>query len=194
MRAPPRPIPSRMDPNFRVGYAQTWQVSIQRDLPWALQMTATYLGVKGTHGVQEFLPNSYPLGAADPCPDCPLDLYIELRAATQRANPARSNCAADCAPGSLLRCSTPIRNRLTMTQCSADRDISRAHRKADFSSGSSASTSARAADRAGLARPEGRAIAVLLRSAASAQPAGAVHHRPGTGRRNTTGRLARPRS
>ena len=34
---------------------------MQRDLPWALQMTATYLGVKGTHGAQEFLPNSYPL-------------------------------------------------------------------------------------------------------------------------------------
>jgi trimeric autotransporter adhesin len=60
-----------IDPNFRVGYAQTWQVSIQRDLPWALQMTATYLGVKGTHGVQQFLPNSYPLGADNPCPSCP---------------------------------------------------------------------------------------------------------------------------
>ena len=59
-----------IDPNFRVGYAQTWQVSIQRDLPWALQMTATYLGVKGTHGIQQFFPNSYPLGAADPCPHC----------------------------------------------------------------------------------------------------------------------------
>ena len=66
-----------IDPNFRIGYAQTWQVSIQRDLPWALQMTATYLGVKGTHGVQEFLPNSYPLGAADPCPDCPAGFVYE---------------------------------------------------------------------------------------------------------------------
>ena len=39
-----------VDPNFRVGYAQTWQLSIQRDLPAALQLTATYLGVKGTRG------------------------------------------------------------------------------------------------------------------------------------------------
>jgi hypothetical protein len=35
-------------------------------------MTATYLGVKGTRGVQEFLPNTYPIGAANPCPACPL--------------------------------------------------------------------------------------------------------------------------
>jgi len=66
-----------IDPNFRVGYAQTWQVSVQRDLPWALQMTATYLGVKGTHGVQQFLPNSYPLGAANPCPGCPAGFVYE---------------------------------------------------------------------------------------------------------------------
>ena len=34
-------------------------------------MTATYLGVKGTRGVQQFLPNTYPIGAVSPCPDCP---------------------------------------------------------------------------------------------------------------------------
>ena len=60
-----------VDPNFRVGYAQTWQLSIQRDLPAALQLTAAYLGVKGTRGVQQFLPNTYPIGAVNPCPDCP---------------------------------------------------------------------------------------------------------------------------
>jgi hypothetical protein len=60
-----------VDPNFRVGYAQTWQLSVQRDLPGALQLTATYLGVKGTRGVQQFLPNTYPIGAASPCTDCP---------------------------------------------------------------------------------------------------------------------------
>jgi hypothetical protein len=53
-----------------VGYAQTWQLSAQRDLPWALVMTATYLGTKGTHGMQEFLPNTYPIGATNPCPSC----------------------------------------------------------------------------------------------------------------------------
>jgi hypothetical protein len=59
-----------IDPNLRVGYAQNWQVSAQRDLPWALVVTASYLGTKGTHGMQEFLPNSYPIGATNPCPAC----------------------------------------------------------------------------------------------------------------------------
>jgi hypothetical protein len=61
-----------IDPGFRVGYAQTWQLAVQRDLPAALQLTATYLGVKGTHGLQQVLPNTYPIGATNPCPDCPL--------------------------------------------------------------------------------------------------------------------------
>ena len=61
-----------IDPNFRVGYAQVWQVAVQRDLPGALQLTATYLGVHGSNGVQQFLPNTYPLGAANPCPACPI--------------------------------------------------------------------------------------------------------------------------
>src|SRR5579884_2069 len=60
-----------VDPNFRVGYAQEWNASIQRDLPGSLQMTASYLGIKGTRGVQEFLPNTYAPGAANPCPACP---------------------------------------------------------------------------------------------------------------------------
>jgi hypothetical protein len=59
-----------IDPNLRVGYAQNWQLSVQRDLPWALVVTATYLGTKGTHGMQEFLPNTYPIGATNPCPTC----------------------------------------------------------------------------------------------------------------------------
>ena len=60
-----------VDPNFRPGYSQNWQVSVQRDMPAALVLTVLYLGSKGTHEVQDFLPNSYPLGAANPCPACP---------------------------------------------------------------------------------------------------------------------------
>lgn len=60
-----------IDPNFRVGYAQNWDLAIQRDLPGSLQFTATYLGTKGTRGLQEFLPNTYAPGAANPCPSCP---------------------------------------------------------------------------------------------------------------------------
>jgi hypothetical protein len=61
-----------VDPNFRVGYAQNWQLSLQRDLPGSLQLTATYLGIKGTRGMQEFLPNTFPIGAVNPCPVCPV--------------------------------------------------------------------------------------------------------------------------
>ena len=66
-----------IDPNFRIGYAQAWQLSVQRDMPFALQMTATYQGTKGTHGPQEILPNSYPLGAPNPCPSCPSGFVYE---------------------------------------------------------------------------------------------------------------------
>jgi hypothetical protein len=66
-----------IDPNFQIGYAQTWQLSVQRDLPFAMQMTATYSGIKGTHGPQEILPNSYPLGTANPCPQCPSGFVYE---------------------------------------------------------------------------------------------------------------------
>jgi hypothetical protein len=59
-----------IDPNFHVGYAQNWDVSIQRDLPGALVVTALYLGIKGTRAQQEFLPNTFPTGA-NPCVGCP---------------------------------------------------------------------------------------------------------------------------
>jgi hypothetical protein len=60
-----------VDPNFRVGYVHNWQASVQRDLPGSLQLTATYLGIKGTRQMQEFLPNTYAPEALDPCPLCP---------------------------------------------------------------------------------------------------------------------------
>jgi len=60
-----------VDPNLRVGYAQDWQLSVQSDLPGALVATVTYSGVKGTRGMQELLPNTYPIGAVNPCPACP---------------------------------------------------------------------------------------------------------------------------
>lgn len=60
-----------VDPNFRIGYAQNWNLSVQRDLPFALQMVATYLGIKGTRGVQQFLPNTYAPGGINPCVSCP---------------------------------------------------------------------------------------------------------------------------
>jgi hypothetical protein len=61
-----------VDPHLRVGYAQIWQLSLQRDLPAALQATVTYRGTKGTRGIQEILPNTYPFGGVNPCPSCPV--------------------------------------------------------------------------------------------------------------------------
>jgi hypothetical protein len=34
-------------------------------------MVATYLGIKGTRAQQQFLPNTVPVGALNPCPTCP---------------------------------------------------------------------------------------------------------------------------
>jgi hypothetical protein len=61
-----------VDPNYRVGYVQTWNLTARRDLPGSLQMTAAYLGNKGTHGAQQFLPNTYPAGGNNPCLSCPV--------------------------------------------------------------------------------------------------------------------------
>jgi outer membrane receptor protein involved in Fe transport len=60
-----------VDPDFRVGYAHNWQASVQRDLPASLTVLATYLGTKGSHLMQEILPNTYPVGAVNPCASCP---------------------------------------------------------------------------------------------------------------------------
>jgi hypothetical protein len=60
-----------VDPGFRVGFAQNWQVSAQRDLPYSMTVVATYLGTKGSRLMQQFLPNTYPAGAENPCPACP---------------------------------------------------------------------------------------------------------------------------
>jgi len=40
------------------------------DMPKALVGTITYNGIKGTHAMQAFLPNTYPEGAVNPCPSC----------------------------------------------------------------------------------------------------------------------------
>jgi hypothetical protein len=60
-----------VDPAFRVGSAHNWQASVQRDLPSSLTVIATYLGSHGTHLMQQVLPNTYPVGASNPCLTCP---------------------------------------------------------------------------------------------------------------------------
>lgn len=50
-------------PNFQIGYVHYWQVLAQQNLPGAFVLTVIYNGNKGTHLVQEFLPNTVPTGA-----------------------------------------------------------------------------------------------------------------------------------
>ena len=87
-----------VDPDFRVGYAQNWQASVQRDLPASLTVIATYLGTKGSHLMQEFLPNTYPAGAVNPCPTCPAGFVLpDVERQLDRGMPARCSCAVGCA-------------------------------------------------------------------------------------------------
>jgi|KBSMisStandDraft_5_1062788.scaffolds.fasta_scaffold06351_3 hypothetical protein len=74
-----------VDPNLRVGASQNWQALVQRDLPGSLTMTATYLGTKGSHLFQEFLPNTYAPGSAIPCPSCPAGfIYLTSNGSSSR--------------------------------------------------------------------------------------------------------------
>jgi trimeric autotransporter adhesin len=74
-----------IDPHFRPGYAQNWQLSVQQDLPLSMQITATYLGIKGTHVPQRILPNTFPEGVVNPCPGCPTGfVYLASTGNTNR--------------------------------------------------------------------------------------------------------------
>jgi hypothetical protein len=59
-----------IDPNFRPGYSQNWLFSVQQNVTASMVLTATYNGIKGTHAVQVFYPNTYPEGIVNPCPAC----------------------------------------------------------------------------------------------------------------------------
>jgi carboxypeptidase family protein len=61
-----------IDPEFRAASAHTWQVSVQRELPAQLALLGTYLGTRGINLMQQVLPNTYPAGAENPCPTCPV--------------------------------------------------------------------------------------------------------------------------
>ena len=69
---------------------------MQRDLPASLVMTATYLGIKGTRGMQEFLPNTYPAGAVNPCPSCPSGFAYMTSNGNSTRESGNCSCAAAC--------------------------------------------------------------------------------------------------
>jgi hypothetical protein len=78
-----------VDPEFRVGSAHNWQASVQRDLPQSLTVIATYLGSRGTHLMQQSLPNTYPIGVANPCPSCPSGFVYLASDGTSQRNAAQ---------------------------------------------------------------------------------------------------------
>ena len=78
-----------VDPAFRVGSAHNWQASVQRDLPSSLTVIATYLGSHGTHLMQQVLPNTYPVGAANPCVSCPAGFVYLTSNGTSDRNAAQ---------------------------------------------------------------------------------------------------------
>jgi hypothetical protein len=53
-----------IDPSFRNGYSQNWQLVVQQNFTPSTLVTLTYAGVKGTDLPQTFVPNTYPTGAA----------------------------------------------------------------------------------------------------------------------------------
>ena len=131
---------------------KTGNLSVQRDLPGSLQLTATYLGIKGTRGVQEFLPNTYPIGAAESLPRLPR--RISLTSPRMAIQPARR--ADSVAPKVAQR---PYRTALYTFSKSIDDDsaleagscATLKHPSSSFSGGRRRSSSARP-DRAELAR------------------------------------------
>jgi hypothetical protein len=52
-----------VDRNYRIGYAQTWNFSVQRTLPHALVAELGYLGTKGTRLDVQGIPNVAPPGS-----------------------------------------------------------------------------------------------------------------------------------
>jgi len=55
-----------VDPNFQLGYLHYWQLAVQQNLAASFVSTFTYAGNKGTHQVQQFVPNSVPAGSQAP--------------------------------------------------------------------------------------------------------------------------------
>jgi hypothetical protein len=153
-------------------------------------MTATYLGVKGTRGVQEFLPNTYPIGAYNPCPSCPLG--FEYR--TSGGDSTRESGQLQLRRR--LRAGFTASLLYTYSKSIDDDAFPRrpGPRHCHFGKASSNANpprNPRHLHRAELARPARRACALHLRPASPPQPAGAIHHRPGRGRRYSPDRLAR---
>ncbi len=103
-----------------MGYAQNWNLSVQRDLPYAMVVIANYLGTKGTRSQQQFLPNTFPQGAANPCPACPAGYAYLTSNGNSTRHAAQSNCAAVCGADSPPACNTRSRSPSTMPRSAGE--------------------------------------------------------------------------
>ena len=117
-----------IDPNFQIGYAQNWQLAVQRDLPGSIQMVATYLGTKGSHGVQEYLPNTYPIGAVNPCPSCPVGFAYLTSNGSSTREAGEIELRRRLHNGFAATLNTRIRRRWTMIPCSGGKERALRHK------------------------------------------------------------------
>ena len=163
-----------IDPNFRIGYAQSWNLQVRRDLPFAMQVTAIYLGIKGTHGPQEIMPNSYPLGEANPCPTCLSGFVYETSNGDSMCNAGQIQLRRRLR-GGLAGVGGVYLFEVDRRRCIFGRG--RPHDREQHAIGDALLTSGGRC--AKLAQSAGRAVAFELRSAAFAERSTAVHYRPG---------------
>ncbi len=74
-----------VDAALRVGYAENWNIAVQRDLPGSLAMAVTYLGTRGHRLLQQLLPNTVAPGAENPCATCPAGfIYVASNGSSLR--------------------------------------------------------------------------------------------------------------
>jgi trimeric autotransporter adhesin len=78
-----------VDPDFRIAYAQNWQVYLQRDAPASLTVAASYIGTHGDRLVQQFLPNTVAPGGVNLCPTCPSGFRYVTSKGTSRRHAGR---------------------------------------------------------------------------------------------------------
>ena len=101
---------------------RTGKLRYSATCPARSQLTATYLGIKGTDGPQEFLPDTYPIGAVNPCPACPAGfVYLDFQRQFHAAKLAQFNYGAGCITALPGPYSTLTQNPSTTTRCWADR-------------------------------------------------------------------------
>ena len=78
-----------VDPNFKTAVLHSWQLTMQRELPWSLAFVVAYLGSYGTSLAQAFLPNPYAPGASNPCESCPTGFTYLTAGGTSTRNAAQ---------------------------------------------------------------------------------------------------------